>query len=390
MGRSTATSAATSATRRTRRQKGALIAALPTTMMHRRLCYLLCTLVLTFSASAQAAETETSENADTKSRRLSQQPQEHLHEFAPLNKVHVLGPSSFPKPTEIAKTSHEDLVEPFLQPAIGKHRSDQDAVMCYGSEYSLKNYVLFVESLLKTGFKGDIVVIVHEGDLANPEIRAYFESVPNIVVYVPRKVCFNFENEIVESAKGGIRTCQCNDLYARKNTTTGELTPLADPRGQRTLANTRYEIYWIVVHNYNPHQWILIVDMRDTVFQTDPFEHVPRRTDASGESGLLYFFGENREATRLGKSKMNNKWLTNAYGAYVSEALQDKPTICSGATMGEQVAMETYVRAMVAEADETGTVIMGSDQGFHNRLHYSGKLIHADKIHGIVVFDQGE
>jgi len=57
--------------------------------------------------------------------------------------------------------------------------------------------------------------------------------------------------------------------------------------------------------------------------------------------------------------------------------------------MGENIAIETYLRAMVAEADETGTVVMGSDQGFHNRLYYSNKLASADRIHAIVVFDQG-
>lgn len=69
--------------------------------------------------------------------------------------------------------------------------------------------------------------------------------------------------------------------------------------------------------------------------------------------------------------------------------MQDKPTICSGATMGEQVALETYLRAMVNEFDETEIKLMGADQGFHNYLYYSGKLQHALRIRSITVFDQG-
>ena len=57
--------------------------------------------------------------------------------------------------------------------------------------------------------------------------------------------------------------------------------------------------------------------------------------------------------------------------------------------MGEQIAIETYLRAMVAESDETGTKLMGADQGFHNFLYYSGKLRMAQSISQIVVFDQG-
>jgi hypothetical protein len=74
------------------------------------------------------------------------------------------------------------------------------------------------------------------------------------------------------------------------------------------------------------------------------------------------------EATRIGKSKQNRKWLTNAYGDFVADIMQDKPTICSGSSMGEQVAVETYLRAQVSESDETGTKLMGADQGFHNFL----------------------
>ena len=69
--------------------------------------------------------------------------------------------------------------------------------------------------------------------------------------------------------------------------------------------------------------------------------------------------------------------------------MENKPTICSGSTMGEQVAIETYLRSMVGESDETGTKLMGADQGFHNYLYYSNKLGNADSIRGITVFDQG-
>jgi hypothetical protein len=88
-------------------------------------------------------------------------------------------------------------------------------------------------------------------------------------------------------------------------------------------------------------------------------------------------------------SKKNRKWLTQAYGEIVANAMQDKPTICSGSTMGEQVAIETYLRAMVGESDETGVKLMGADQGFHNYLHYSNKLANAKTIRSILVQDQG-
>jgi hypothetical protein len=57
--------------------------------------------------------------------------------------------------------------------------------------------------------------------------------------------------------------------------------------------------------------------------------------------------------------------------------------------MGEQIAIETYLRAMVNEHDECHVRMAGSDQGFHNYLYYSGKLEQAESIRRIVVWEQG-
>ena len=104
---------------------------------------------------------------------------------------------------------------------------------------------------------------------------------------------------------------------------------------------------------------------------------------------MLYLFGENADATRLGRSTKNLKWIRNGYRDFVLDMLRDKPTICSGSTMGEQIAIETYLRALVNEHDECHVRMAGSDQGFHNYLFYSGKLEQADSIRRIIVWEQG-
>jgi hypothetical protein len=58
--------------------------------------------------------------------------------------------------------------------------------------------------------------------------------------------------------------------------------------------------------------------------------------------------------------------------------------------MGEMVAIETYLRAMVNEWDETDIKMTGADQGFHNYLYYSGKLSGVDSISKLVVWEQGK
>lgn len=318
--------------------------------------------------------------------------EDHLEMFKVAPETQVIGPSSFPKPSDKAKSGPDDDVIVALKPALGKHRPDQDAVVVFAAEYPINVYVQFIESLRSTGYTGDIVLSIHEDDLRSQEIKEYLDYYADgrgLIVYTPRQVCYTREGAEVESANGGSRTCKLHEVYGRMSEE-GTLQKMEDPRGARTLQNIRYEIYWAMLAPYKPNSWVLLVDARDTIFQANPFQTVPRNTDPTITSGILYFFGESVEATNIGISaQYNYRWIRIAYGLEVANAVKEKPIICSGATMGEVIAIETYLRAMVAEADETGTVIMGSDQGFHNRLHYSNKLANADRIHAIVVFDQG-
>lgn len=319
--------------------------------------------------------------------------------------IQTMGPTVFPKPTDFFRRSDAvaenltmsdfDRITAYLQPLFGTHRPDQDAVLALAAEYSMDNYLVLLESLRRTGFSGDIVLSLSPLDVQKQEIRDYLESDPHIIVYVPELKCYNFEGEVVDSVKGGMRVCNLPNLYGVPSSPTASspLTPLSDPRSARTVSVTRYEIYWIMARVYEPQQWLLLIDSRDTYFQGNPFANVPRQSPAPSspvKSGRLYFFGENTDATRIGASTMNRKWLTLAYGGATARALQDRPIVCSGATMGEQVAIDAYLRAMVAESDETKTSIYGADQGFHNYLYYSGKLGNAKAIQSIVVFAQGD
>lgn len=363
---------------------------------------------------------------------VAQTREMHLPLFEVSDTVRTLGPSVFPKPTYMFHTKQfrldpqtnvkyhinpDDEIVTHIQPVSGKHRPDQDAVLIFAAEYPLSNYILFLSTLrLEAKFEGDVVMAVSPMDWEDQYIREYLQhGHPNVIVYIVKYNCFNAEGEDVASSKGGVRVCLCHDLYGKRNTNNSSnnrtspqmSTPLPDPRHPRTVQNSRYELYWIWSEYYHPERWIMLIDARDTIFAANPFEQVPRRSPKNHldtkkddndndnndndeeEGGLLLFFGENVDATRLGQSKHNRNWLTKAYGEDVAKALQRKPTICSGSTMGEQRAVETYLRAMVAESDETETVITGADQGFHNYLYYSSKLASAKGIREIIIQDQG-
>lgn len=168
------------------------------------------------------------------------------------------------------------------------------------------------------------------------------------------------------SVNKGFQMCRLPHVYGWKDELEHVTRTAHDPREGRVVATIRYEWYWIWSLRYNTHSWLMLLDARDSYFQSNPFISLPREIHPDREDGLLYLFGENTEATRLGSSTKNLKWIRNGYGEATLKALEDKPTICSGSTMGEQIAIETYLRAMVNEHDEASVRMTGSDQGFHN------------------------
>ncbi|KAG7360176.1 hypothetical protein IV203_035275 [Nitzschia inconspicua] len=308
--------------------------------------------------------------------------------FEIAHEIEVSAPSQFPKPTWMLEDPNVVVV---AEPAFGKHRPDKDVVMAYAEGYSLAYYMCFIETLRDTGFDGDIVLAIADYSLLEKNVLEYLKTKENLVVYIHRLDCYESDGVTPSGriAKKGsfdiFQMCHLNDVYGWKDEQGKVIKKAKDPRIGRVVATLRYEWYWIWAQYYNPDVWIMLVDARDSFFQTNPFANLPRN-----QNGLLYFFGENADVTRLGKSTKNRNWILRSYGEETLEALRDKPTICSGSTMGEQRAIETYLRAMVNEWDETDIKMTGADQGFHNYLYYSGKLANSQSISKLVVWEQGK
>lgn len=335
--------------------------------------------------------------------------------FTPPPEIQVWGPSEFPKPTD--KLLQDQYRRPnaipvvHVEPTHGSHRPDHDAILAYAEGYKLPWYQMFMNTLAESGYRGDVVLAIAEERIVSEHVVDFLKTFtvgdpdkPNLVVYQQALDCDNNSPDNKEYygtnkrqlTKHGdtnpFQMCRLPHVYGWKqlNDDTVPVETVPDPRSGRVVATLRFEWYWIWAQKYNPHSWLMLLDARDSFFQSDPFADLPRTPTSQPKTrGLLYLFGENAEATRLGISKKNQQWIRRAYGDATIDVLKDKPTICSGSTMGEQVAMETYIRAMVNEHDECDVVMMGSDQGFHNFLYYSQKMIQASAIERIVVWEQG-
>ena len=279
-----------------------------------------------------------------------------------------------------------------LEPTFGKHRPDEDAVFAFAEGYDIKIYLAFMESLKATGFAGDVVLSVSSLDKLKPGVEKYLRAQPNLVVYTVDWKCYTGSGKLASGPKEGMRMCQFSGMYGTSDADSPDAKPrpAEDPREARPVATARYELYWAWSLAYHANSWLMLIDSRDAVFQTDPFKGLPREEEEQAEDGQLYFFEENAEATTIGQSQFNSRWLKTAYGVENVTPFFDKPVVCSGSTMGEQVAIEAYLRAMVVQFDETRCKVKGCDQGFHNYLHYSRGLEGVKGIRSVKLWEQGK
>lgn len=319
--------------------------------------------------------------------------QQQQQQQQPVSKVINRVPSvnaNWPPPSQKAGDDTTIL----LKPAFGSHRSSSNAILAFAEGYDLSIYLSFVESLANTGYEGDVVFSISNESKLQPGVKEYLSSKSsqstgvNVIAYEVEWTCFKKSGLPANGSGEGMNDCKMNNVFGD-----AAGNPVDDPRDARPVATARYELYWIWSLQYSKESWLMLLDVRDIWFQLDPFEQVRSRGNVNGE---LHLFGENANAIRIGTSSFNRRWLETAYGKEAVSYYFTEPVICSGSTMGNQDAVETYLRAMVAQFDATNCKSKGCDQGFHNYLYYSGQLgkvdnkTSVDSILKLFVHEQGK
>jgi hypothetical protein len=118
------------------------------------------------------------------------------------------------------------------------------------------------------------------------------------------------------------------------------------------------------------HQHVMLTDIRDVIFQKDPFNF-------SIGAKLCCFL--EREGVSLGQQPENAKWLELAFDKSTLERLSDNPIVCSGVTIGPTNLLIDYLEKIInlfMRAPGKGWEALrgGSDQAFHNYLVYNALL----------------
>jgi len=261
---------------------------------------------------------------------------------------------------------------------MGKH-----LILGAATRYSPEEVRWFVDSLKASGYQGDTALLVDSGnaDLAEYLRKQNIQTIPVTTKpwWMPTPVFTRRLNRgrmgIIHRLLGNLDALPLpGDL--RRSFQWSLLTPF------HHIANLRYWSYFdYLLKHREAYDKVLIIDVRDAVFQVDPFENTPTE--------FLWIFSENQRV-HIEADTCNRGWIEYLYGEEGLRAIGQHPVLCSGSTMGSTARMLDYFRAMVDEIARKTPLIAGApgyDQGIHNWLYYQQRLpaaqVHAS-LHGAI------
>jgi hypothetical protein len=224
--------------------------------------------------------------------------------------------------------------------------------------YAAKDLRPFVQSLAMTGFRGRLTLFIYRDQQASIRAMAQ-ECAPSLDV------------DLV--AVDGIRR------YARFwrscfkrlfSMMPAEWSPSLKRkllRFQGMPHITRHFHYDDYLRKHPGFSHVMLTDVRDVVFQLDPF--------AQFEGGLS--LGMEIASLTLGTEAYNREWILGAYGEAMLERIGDRQISCAGVVLGDAKAMREYIDKMLVEIMRLPFRITKNrnyDQAHHNKLLYCNEL----------------
>lgn len=151
------------------------------------------------------------------------------------------------------------------------------------------------------------------------------------------------------------------------------LQPGASPGYAPHPVTARFVDSLMALDLYPEAETVLLSDVRDVVFQANPFDPMPRR---------LQFFVESEPMT-LARHGSNLRWLGAIVGAELAGTVADRPCICAGTILGPRAAIVRMIRQMMLLLSIPRKAVpmgFGADQAALNLLAHLDLVGEADII----------
>ena len=257
----------------------------------------------------------------------------------------------------------------------------KNLVMGLVKGYSFEQLRPFVASLRETGYDGDICLFYADTDERTlASLREYgvelapFKYEP-LNLLSKRVYPYAIMNRL-------LKLPLANELFA-------DLVGLAAAArgGDRAVSKyriaarflnvycVRFPLYYVhLARNAGKYANVLISDVRDVIFQRDPFDF-----DLGDE--VCVFLEDGRD--RIRDCRFNTNWLKLGFGDGAVDEVGDNLVSCSGVTLGSYRAMMHYLEVMNEHLLRLKSHPNGMDQGVHNYVLYKQRL------KGVRVFPNG-
>lgn len=230
--------------------------------------------------------------------------------------------------------------------------------------YTYKQLFPFIKTLKETQYNGDICFLISY-NTPNDLVKKLKEDgivtikVQNYLNHLPKILHNRFYSRFMKPIHK-IYPYVINFLPISQNDKIkliGKISTLF-----LSIACSRYYYYYKYINNNRKHNRILLTDVRDVVFQRNPFE--------IQQPEGIYLAIENTEIM-LKNDSSNTRWIKNMYGKSELNKIGDAHVSCSGTTMGDENNIINYLKKMIIELSKVNYKIAGRfgyDQGVHNYL----------------------
>jgi hypothetical protein len=233
------------------------------------------------------------------------------------------------------------------------------AIITFGVGYGFEHIKDFVLSCKK--FIPDTDIYMFAGKNI-PQLEADCSHIKG-VHFIPFRE--NFTGKVIAKVLSKMPSLQ--QKYAQYLSTKWERDPLRRARIEAlTSPLTQFMVkrFFLIKQLLSqlPHEQVMIADVRDIIFQYDPFATLQSDAIVTGI-----------EPVANSESEMNEKWIRRTYSDAIFEQMADKNVACAGVTYGSRRAINQYIEEMLEETYENLPKIidmLGADQAIHIRLFY--------------------
>ena len=263
-------------------------------------------------------------------------------------------------------TASSELTTPLIYRANPKGGDVVMGLALYNNGY--KMYYRFVKSLRGTGFDGHIIIGVHQ-DL-EPQVLDMFKKYEVTAYGVEIADCNFDKNSNTSAGSGGIIRSKCSKGI------------------NLNLEMGRYEMYRQWLEDCTKcSNWVLMMDIRDSFFQSNPFQSINKIADVSPidlifieELGKHTCVDTNPNRYFVAGNFRNRARTEPCYGKDAITSYAERPVLCSGTVIANRAGATRFLSVLIGEfiknmnSDNHYCRTTTTDQWTLNYLYYHGRF----------------